>query len=136
MYKDTKMKIESTATAFITNHQGKVLLIKRTKDPWKNLWGFPGGHVNKNETPRQAVIREVREETGLAVTPGKKPVEVFLYPVLDHCHKSHLFRCAIKGSARLRPEKEWRHEGTLRWCQTRKRDVNPVVKYALEKYVE
>lgn len=45
----------------------RVLLVLHTK---LNLWLFPGGHVEKNETPDDAVIREVKEETGLEFLPG------------------------------------------------------------------
>ena len=128
------MKTETTATALIFDEKGRVLLIKRTKEPWKGLWGFPGGHVNEGETPKQAVKREVKEETGLEVAPEQQPLEVFLYPAGDHWHKSHLYRCHIKGSQKLRPPKEWRHEGTLRWCERTCTRQNPVVEYALKRY--
>jgi 8-oxo-dGTP pyrophosphatase MutT (NUDIX family) len=132
--KNYSVKIEPTATALILNSKGNVLLIKRTKQPWKGLWGFPGGHVDAGETPRKTILREVREETGLVVSAGKKPLEVFIYPVLDHYHRSHVFRCRLKGSPKFNPSPEWAHEGTLKWCRPGQRGVNPVVKYVLEKY--
>lgn len=46
---------------------GAVLLVKRGKGAAQGLWSLPGGHVDKGETAMQAAIREVREETGLAV---------------------------------------------------------------------
>jgi 8-oxo-dGTP diphosphatase len=40
-------------------------------------WVFPGGHVDANETPAEAALREVLEETGLvAVICRQEPVEV------------------------------------------------------------
>ena len=53
-----------TASALILNKEGKVLLIYHKK---LNVWLYPGGHIEKNETPDQAVIREVFEETSLEV---------------------------------------------------------------------
>lgn len=35
------------------------------RDPYEN-WGLPKGHLEGRETPREAAVREVREETGLA----------------------------------------------------------------------
>lgn len=58
------MKIELT-TAAIIFEGNKILLIKRTKEPWKGLWHFPGGHVDEGEIPQDSVIREIKEETGL-----------------------------------------------------------------------
>lgn len=48
---------------------GKVLLVKRKNEPGKGLWSIPGGLVEPNETLRDAVKRELREETGLDVEP-------------------------------------------------------------------
>lgn len=49
----------------------KILLIKRGKEPHEGLWALPGGHLDWNETLKDAVIREVKEETGLTVTSLK-----------------------------------------------------------------
>jgi ADP-ribose pyrophosphatase YjhB (NUDIX family) len=49
---------------------GKVLLIRRGKEPYKNHWSLPGGGVERGETIREAVKREVLEETGLEVDVG------------------------------------------------------------------
>ena len=46
---------------------GKVLLIRRGKQPRKGQWSLPGGAQKTGETVRQAARREVREETGLEV---------------------------------------------------------------------
>jgi 8-oxo-dGTP diphosphatase len=45
----------------------KVLLLER---PEPHVWEFPGGNPEKGETLRDAVEREVHEETGLKVKPG------------------------------------------------------------------
>jgi 8-oxo-dGTP diphosphatase len=57
--------------AIITDVAGRLLLIKRGHEPGKGQWSVPGGRVEPGETDEQAVIREVREETGLAVRPGR-----------------------------------------------------------------
>ena len=49
---------------------GKVLLIRRGKQPYKDHWSLPGGGVERGETIREAVKREVLEETGFEVDVG------------------------------------------------------------------
>lgn len=49
--------------------EGKVLLARHTYGVGKNLLIVPGGYVEYNETPQQAVVREYIEETGITVAP-------------------------------------------------------------------
>jgi len=48
---------------------GKVLIVRRARPPANGLYTLPGGGVELGETLEEAVIREVREETGLEVEP-------------------------------------------------------------------
>jgi len=48
---------------------GKVLLVRRARNPAATLYTLPGGAVETGETLKQAVIREVLEETSLVVEP-------------------------------------------------------------------
>lgn len=57
-------KIDFTASAYVV-HGNKVLL--RKHDKYK-IWCGPGGHIEPDEDPNQAVIREVKEEVGLNAT--------------------------------------------------------------------
>lgn len=53
--------------------RGRLFIQKRRKtDVWPGLWEFPGGVMEEGESPEQALVRELREETGLPVTPGGK----------------------------------------------------------------
>ena len=58
--------------------EGKILLEKRKNAPGKGKWSIPGGLVELGERIEQAVIREVKEETGLDV------VEPCLVDVVDN----------------------------------------------------
>ena len=56
--------------AIITDDTGRLLLIKRGHEPEEGRWSLPGGRVKPGESDRDALAREVREETGLRVEPG------------------------------------------------------------------
>ena len=56
--------IVPAVTAVVTDDQNRVLLIRRTDN---SLWALPGGAIELGETVSAAVVREVREETGIDV---------------------------------------------------------------------
>jgi 8-oxo-dGTP diphosphatase len=63
--------VKTTVAAIITRHNGKnlqVLLTRRGIPPYKGQWCLPGGHIDRYETARDAIIREVKEEVGLDLT--------------------------------------------------------------------
>jgi ADP-ribose pyrophosphatase YjhB (NUDIX family) len=71
---------------------GKVLLVRRGKDPFKGCWTLPGGGVEPGETPREAVRREVLEETGLAIEVTGR------IGVVDYGHTTiTVFRAVVRG---------------------------------------
>ncbi|MBP5262439.1 MAG: 8-oxo-dGTP diphosphatase [Clostridiales bacterium] len=58
--------VEITVLCLIED-ESRILLQNRTKDAWRG-YTLPGGHVEDGESFTDAVIREVREETGLKIT--------------------------------------------------------------------
>ncbi len=55
--------------AVVRDHQGRCLLLRRSAESKNNAgkWEFPGGKADAGETLDEALLREVREETGLNV---------------------------------------------------------------------
>ena len=53
-------------------HQEEVLLIRIAEDhgPWSGLYNGVGGHIERGEDPRSAALREIKEETGLILSPS------------------------------------------------------------------
>ena len=56
--------------AIIRDAAGRLLLIRRGHEPEAGSWSLPGGRVEPGESDAQALVREMREETGLIVQPG------------------------------------------------------------------
>jgi len=48
---------------------GKVLVVRRARAPANGVFSLPGGVVETGETLHEAVVREIREETGLSIEP-------------------------------------------------------------------
>jgi 8-oxo-dGTP diphosphatase len=44
---------------------GSVLVVQRAKSPFQGQWSLPGGHIEAGETAREAILRELAEETGV-----------------------------------------------------------------------
>ena len=57
--------------AIVLDGAGRLLVVRRGRPPGEGLWSVPGGKVEMGEKLADAVVREVREETGLEVTCGR-----------------------------------------------------------------
>lgn len=71
--------IKKNALAIIVNTDNKILLLKRAdvENIWEpNKWAFVGGTIEEMETPERAVVREIKEETGLNINNFKEKFNV------------------------------------------------------------
>jgi len=57
--------------AVVLGSDGRVLLVRRAHDPYGGKWDVPGGFLEEGEAPLDGLRRELREETGLEVEPGR-----------------------------------------------------------------
>jgi len=69
------------AVGAVVVDQGRVLLVRRGREPLKGHWSLPGGMLEVGEPLTAGVVREVREETGLTVQPLE------LVELLDRIHR-------------------------------------------------
>ncbi len=122
---------------------GRVLLIRH---PRLGVWIYPGGHVEPNETPREAAEREFKEETGLmvevvgprhgiggdGVTEEPLPLTILLetvrYPDEVHIHYDLVFLVRMVGG-QLR-EGRWFAADELEGLETYE-NVKEVLRLAL-----
>lgn len=118
-----KRKTDLVVTGYVFNEEDRVLLIHHKK---RNMWLPVGGHMEQNETPDEALLREIAEETGLTVEIlGKKEIEeagdvkenlatpfhVNVHSVGDHDHCSFFYVCRTTGNVMINKEElnnfEW-----------------------------
>ena len=77
------------ADALVRDARGRVLLVRRADD---GRWAMPGGWVDPGETPEQAVVREVAEETGLRVSAPR-----LLHAKQRPASVHYTFACTLGG---------------------------------------
>jgi len=76
-------------------------LIKRNNEPFKGYWSIPGGHIDFGETAEQAVIREVKEETGLNFKPKFLGYRDELYPDINWHAEVLVFYGEVEGEEEI-----------------------------------
>jgi dTMP kinase len=88
-----KEDLPSLARVVIQNEKGEILLVKDKK--W-NCWNYPGGRIEKGETPEEAAKREAFEETNLIVKDLKKMAKEKIFfanlPMGNQHWKGYFFR--------------------------------------------
>jgi 8-oxo-dGTP diphosphatase len=97
-----------TASALIEREAGgraEVLLVRRAIEPYRGMWGVPGGFLENGEPPEAGLRREVMEELGLTVQSASLfCVEMNEYPRDDIAEEamfliSLYYRCSIPADA-------------------------------------
>lgn len=67
LFSEFLARMPEVCVELVLEHDGKVLLVKRTNEPAKGAWFWPGGRLYKGETFLQAVHRIAKEELGIEV---------------------------------------------------------------------
>lgn len=113
-----KRKTDLVVTGYVFDNEKRLLLIHHAK---LNLWLPVGGHIEKDETPDEALRREIKEETNLNVellNKSKIPLEenvkenltvpfyVNVHSVGDHDHCSFFYVCKTLNPERLKTNEE------------------------------
>lgn len=89
--------------ALLANSRGQWLIGKRPANRMLGgLWEFPGGKVNAKETLEEALVREIDEELGITVVPGREAA------VVKHAYTHfkitlHAFYCRMPRGQQLQP---------------------------------
>ena len=131
------MKTDLVVSGYLIEND-KVLLIDHKK---LNLWLPPGGHIDPNETPDQALIREFKEETNLDIEILNKdytlpkgntkevsalPFHINVHSVGDHDHCCFYYICRAKNSNNIKIEKSELND--FRWFSKEELDDERILK--------
>ena len=121
----TQKKFTASVAVIITNPAGKVLLLDHLLRPGSG-WGIPGGFINLNEQPEEAVRRELREETGLEL----ENLRMLRVRTINR-HIEILFRAESTGEGEVKS----REIKALGWFAVYEMpaEMSPVQKEAVEK---
>lgn len=100
------VEVRALTTDTVIEFNREVLLLERNHPPFKGSWVLPGGLVERNETAREACVRETKEEVGLDVS-----VEEFvgLYDDPDRDERGNVsatYRCTLLGDQTPVPREE------------------------------
>lgn len=94
------------AIAIVKDRNNRILLgLCKNDDFRNNRWCFPGGHIENGETPKQAAVREVFEETGIRCKPDNER------KMFTHDRKDIIFVCCKAISDLPKDSEEMTHIG-------------------------
>ncbi|MBO4837501.1 MAG: (deoxy)nucleoside triphosphate pyrophosphohydrolase [Clostridia bacterium] len=109
------MKTIQVAAALILS-EGRVFATQRGYGAFKDYWEFPGGKIERGETPQQALAREIREELETIVSVEEKVFQVeYDYP--DFHLSMGCWRCTVLSGHLTLTEHE-----SARWLGPRQLD--------------
>lgn len=97
----------SATVAVIINDNHEILVATRAYEPAKGTYDLPGGFVDMNETAEEAVIREVKEETGLNVVSVNYLFSIpntYIYSDFQVETTDLFFLCKVKDNTQFKAE--------------------------------
>lgn len=129
---------EATVGALIVNGSGEVLIVRSKK--WGDKYTVPGGHIELGERAEDAIVREVREETGLDSVPVELLiVQQAIYPKDYHKHEHYVFMDYVCQAVSLDVKLDGKELQTYVWVKPEdalKLDLEEYTRNFVLKYLE
>jgi nucleoside triphosphatase len=128
---------EATVGALVVNASGEVMLVRSEK--WGDKYSVPGGHMELGERAEDAIVREVKEETGLdSVAEELLIVQQAIYPKGFYKHEHYIFMdyvCRAKSSEVKLDGRELQSFIWVRPEDALKLDLEEYTRNFVEKYI-
>lgn len=132
-----QMKVIKVVAAIMI-HNGRVFATQRGYGEFKDGWEFPGGKVEPEETPQEALVREIKEELNSVIEVGEL-LDTVEYDYPEFHLSMDCFICKIKAG-----DLELKEHEDARWLTTETLDsvdwlpadlglIQKIKKYILEQ---
>ena len=116
------MKHFHVAAGILRDAAGRILITERRCDgPFDGLWEFPGGKIGADETPRDALKRELAEEIGIEITASQP------YMDLQHEYPDRTVDLEFFLVTAWRGEPQGLESQGLRWVSPSELDVDELL---------
>ena len=130
----------AAVAVFIINKKGELLVARRAKEPARGTLDLPGGFVDLYETAEEAVVREVKEETGAIINDIRylfSIPNIYLYSEFNVHTVDLFFRCYVEDSVNFTPD-----DDVAELFFLGRNEINPdlfgldSIKKAIQRFVE
>lgn len=99
----------------VVERDGRILFLRRDRDPMRGLWELPGGKIEPGESPAACALRELFEETGLEGRV-ERDLGLVVHEYTWSAVRLHAFEVVAEGPPRrgeFLPVEAWGPEGVL-----------------------
>jgi nucleoside triphosphatase len=119
---------EATVGALVVNDRHEILLVRSEK--WGQKYTVPGGHIELGERAEDAIVREVKEETGLdSIVEELLIVQQAIYPKDYYKHEHYVFMDYVCRATSSEVKLDGRELQSYRWVK-----LEDALKMEMEEY--
>lgn len=136
------MALATTSTLAVIEQDGRFLLVQEAKPHVEGLLSLPGGGIDPGETPEEAVIREIAEETGFQARVEQLIGVYYRYkkPLETGQNVGFVYACSIQDgeltTSEQHPEVVWRTGAEIKQLAATNQLRTPHLSGWIERYLQ
>lgn len=136
------MALATTSTLAVIERDKRFLLVQEIKPHVEGLYGLPGGGIDSGETPEEAVVREVLEETGMQAFVEQLIGVYYRYkkPLAAGQNVGFVYACSVADgepkTSKEHPAVVWRTVTEIRQLATSGQLRTPHLVTWIERYLQ